>query len=145
LLTLRQLWAWEGKKVVFTNGVFDILHAGHLQVLERARALGDVLVLGINSDASARRLGKGTGRPVNRLKDRAALVAALWCVDAVVAFSDATPEPLLSRLKPDILVKGADYRIDQIAGAAHAKKVVRLRLKPGYSTTSLIQRLQGKS
>jgi len=143
LATLRQLWAWEGKKVVFTNGVFDILHAGHLQVLERARALGDMLIVGVNSDASARRLGKAKGRPINTLKDRAVLLAALWCVDAVVAFSEDTPEKLLSRLKPDVLVKGADYRKGEIAGARYAGRVARVKLKAGYSTTGLIRRLQG--
>jgi D-beta-D-heptose 7-phosphate kinase/D-beta-D-heptose 1-phosphate adenosyltransferase len=144
LATLRQLWGWEGKKVVFTNGVFDILHAGHVLLLERCRAMGDVLIVGVNSDASARRLGKGPSRPVNRLRDRAALLAALSCVDAVVAFGEDTPEKLLSKLKPDILVKGADYGKHQIAGARYAKRVVRVRLKAGYSTTGLIRRLQGK-
>jgi D-beta-D-heptose 7-phosphate kinase/D-beta-D-heptose 1-phosphate adenosyltransferase len=144
LRTLRQLWAWQGKTVVFTNGVFDILHAGHVQVLERARALGDMLIVGVNSDASARRLGKAPGRPVNRLRDRASLLAALACVDAVVPFGEDTPEPLLSRLKPDVLVKGADYGKGQIAGARHAGRVVRVPLKAGYSTTDLIRRLQGK-
>jgi len=145
LATLRQLWGWEGKQVVFTNGVFDILHAGHLQLLERARSLGDVLIVGVNSDASARRLGKGPGRPVNRLRDRAALLAALWCVDAVVPFSEDTPERLLARLRPDILVKGADYRKDRIAGARHAGRVIRVALKGGYSTTALIRRLQSRA
>ena len=145
LATLRQLWSWEGKTVVFTNGVFDILHAGHVQLLERARALGDMLIVGVNSDASARRLGKAPGRPVNRLRDRAALLAALSCVDAVVPFDEDTPEPLLSKLKPDVLVKGADYGRRQIAGARHAGRVVRVALKAGYSTTDLIRRLQGKS
>lgn len=144
LATLRQLWGWEGKKVVFTNGVFDILHAGHVQLLERARALGDVLIVGINTDASARRLGKGPGRPVNRLRDRAALLAALSCVDAVVPFGEDTPELILSVLKPDILVKGADYTKNRIAGARHAGRVVRVALKSGYSTTGLIRRLQGQ-
>ena len=142
LATLRQLWGWEGKKVVFTNGVFDILHAGHVRLLERARSLGDVLIVGVNSDASARRLGKGPGRPVNRLRDRAALLAALSCVDAVVPFREDTPERLLSQLKPDVLVKGADYGKRQIAGARHAGRVVRVTLKAGYSTTGLIRRLQ---
>jgi D-beta-D-heptose 7-phosphate kinase/D-beta-D-heptose 1-phosphate adenosyltransferase len=145
LATLRQLWGWEGRKVVFTNGVYDILHAGHLQLLERARSLGDVLIVGINSDASARRLGKGAGRPINRLRDRLALVAALGCVDAVVPFGEDTPERLLSRLRPDVLVKGADYRKKDIVGARHCGRVVRVRLKSGYSTTRLIRRLQGKS
>ena len=145
LMTRRQLWGWEGKKVVFTNGVFDILHAGHVLLLERCKALGDVLIVGVNTDASARRLEKGVGRPVNRLRDRAAILAALWCVDAVVPFGEDTPERLLSRLKPDVLVKGADYKKGQIAGAKHAGRVVRVRLKAGYSTTGLIRRLQGKS
>ena len=145
LTTLRQLWGWQGKKVVFTNGVFDILHAGHVQLLERARSLGDMLIVGVNSDASAHRLGKGPGRPVNRLRDRAALLAALSCVDAVVPFAEDTPEPLLSKLKPDVLVKGADYGRQQIAGAQHAGRVVRVTLKAGYSTTNLIRRLQGQS
>jgi D-beta-D-heptose 7-phosphate kinase/D-beta-D-heptose 1-phosphate adenosyltransferase len=145
LATLRQLWAWQGRKVVFTNGVFDILHAGHVQLLERARGLGDILVVGVNSDASARRLGKSPDRPVNRLRDREALLAALSCVDAVVPFSQDTPEALLSKLKPDVLVKGADYGKHQIAGARHAGRVVRVKLKAGYSTTGLIRRLQGKS
>ncbi len=144
LTTLRQLWGWQGKKVVFTNGVFDILHAGHVQLLERARSLGDMLIVGVNSDASAHRLGKGPGRPVNRLRDRAALLAALSCVDAVVPFSEDTPGLLLSRLRPDVLVKGADYGKHQIAGSQHAGRVVRVTLKAGYSTTNLIRRLQGK-
>ena len=146
LSTLRQLWGWEGKKVVFTNGVFDILHAGHLQLLEHARSLGDVLIVGVNSDSSVRRfLGKGPGRPINKLRDRAALLAALWCVDAVVPFDEDPPERLLSRLHPDILVKGADYSPNQIAGSQHAGRVVRARLKAGYSTTRLIRRLQGQT
>ncbi|MDD5627602.1 MAG: adenylyltransferase/cytidyltransferase family protein [Elusimicrobia bacterium] len=145
LATLRQLWGWQGKTVVFTNGVFDILHAGHVQLLERARSMGDVLIVGVNSDASARRLGKGPGRPVNRLRDRAALLAAFSCVDAVVPFAEDTPEALLAKLKPDVLVKGADYGRHQIAGARHAGRVARVTLKAGYSTTALIRRLQEKA
>ncbi len=143
LLTQRELWRWEGRTVVFTNGVFDILHAGHVQLLQKCRTLGDVLVVGVNSDASARRLGKGPHRPINTLRDRAAVLSALACVDAVVPFGEDTPGPLLQRLKPDILVKGADYKKSQIAGAESAGKVVRVRLKRGYSTTGLIERLQG--
>lgn len=143
LLTLRELWRWEGKTLVFTNGVFDILHAGHVQLLDKCRKLGDVLVVGVNSDASARRLGKGPNRPVNKLRDRAAVLGALACVDAVIAFGEDTPAPLLKRLKPDILVKGADYKKSRIAGAASAGQVVRVRLKKGCSTTGLIKRLQG--
>lgn len=144
LLTLRELWRWERRKVVFTNGVYDILHPGHVKLLEKSRALGDVLILGLNSDASARRLDKAPGRPVNTLRDRAAVAAALACVDVVVAFSEDTPERLLSRLKPDVLVKGGDYRPSSVAGRQHAGKVVIVPLKKGYSTTGLIKRLQGR-
>ncbi len=144
LLTLRELWRWEGRRVVFTNGVFDILHAGHVKVLEKARAQGDLLVVGINSDASVRALEKAPGRPVNRWRDRAEVVAALACVDAVVGFSERTPERLMSRLKPDIQVKGGDYKPADLPEARHAGKVVIVPLKPGYSTTALIRRLQGR-
>jgi rfaE bifunctional protein nucleotidyltransferase chain/domain len=143
LLRLRQLWAWEGKKVVFTNGVFDILHAGHVRLLEKSRSLGDVLIVGLNKDDSARRLGKGKGRPINRFEDRAVVLGALSCVDAVVGFSEDTPLQIIARIKPDILVKGSDYQKHQIAGAEHAGKVARISLKKGYSTTALIKRLQG--
>jgi D-beta-D-heptose 7-phosphate kinase/D-beta-D-heptose 1-phosphate adenosyltransferase len=142
LLTLRQLWGWEGKKVVFTNGVFDILHAGHVQLLEKARAHGDVLIVGLNSDSSVRRLAKGPERPINRWEDRAAVLSALSAVDAVVGFDEDTPEALLSKLRPDVLVKGADYKAGQIAGRAHAGRVVRVPLKKGYSTTNLVRRLK---
>lgn len=144
LLTLRDLWRWEGKKVVFTNGVFDILHCGHAQLLEKARALGDVLIVGLNSDASARRLGKGPERPINTWADRAAVLAALAAVDAVVAFEEDTPAELLARLKPDILVKGGDYKPGQVAGREHAGKIVIVPLKKGYSTTGLVKRLRAR-
>jgi D-beta-D-heptose 7-phosphate kinase/D-beta-D-heptose 1-phosphate adenosyltransferase len=140
LQTMRQLWAWEGKKVVFTNGVFDLLHAGHVELLEKASRLGDVLIVGLNSDASVRRLGKGPDRPLNTLKDRQAVLAALSCVDAVTSFAEDTPEKLVALLKPDILVKGADYKAGEIAGAAHAGKVARIPLKKGYSTTDILKK-----
>lgn len=144
LLTLRELWRWEGRRVVFTNGVFDILHAGHVKVLEKARAQGDLLVVGVNSDASARALDKSPHRPFNRWRDRAEVVAALACVDAVVGFGERTPERLMSRLKPDIQVKGGDYRPADLPEAKHAGKVVIVPLKAGYSTTAFVRRLQGK-
>src|SRR6476661_1435523 len=97
LLRLRQLWRWEGKKVVFTNGVFDILHAGHVELLEKCRSLGDVLILGLNSDASAKRLGKGPERPINKWQDRAAVLCALSCVDAVIEFGEDTSAQLLEK------------------------------------------------
>ncbi len=144
LLTLRELWRWEGRKVVFTNGVFDILHAGHVKVLEKAKAQGDLLVVGINSDASVKALEKAPGRPINKWRDRAEVVAALACVDAVVSFGESTPEKLMSRLRPDVQVKGGDYKPSDLPEAKYAAKVVIIALKKGYSTTGLIKRLQGK-
>ena len=124
LLTLRQLWGWEGKTVVFTNGVYDLLHAGHVQLLEKSKAMGDILIVGLNSDASARRLGKGPERPINRFQDRALVLGSLACVDAVIGFDEDTPGQLLSQLKPDVLVKGGDYKKNQVAGRQYAGKVV---------------------
>lgn len=144
LLTLRELWRWEGRRVAFTNGVFDILHAGHVKVLEKAKAQGDLLVVGVNSDASVRLLEKAPGRPVNTWRDRAEVVAALACVDAVVGFSESTPERLMARLKPDVHVKGGDYKPEDLPEAKHAGRVAIVSLKKGYSTTALIKRLQGK-
>lgn len=129
-------------RIVFANGVFDLLHPGHVRLLERARFLGDVLVVGINGDASARRLGKGPDRPLNPLRDREAVLAGLGCVDAVVGFDEDTPAKLLSRLRPDVLVKGADYKLDQVAGREHARKVVLLPLEKGYSTTALAAKIR---
>lgn len=145
LKTLRSLWSWEGRTVVFTNGVFDILHAGHVELLQKARALGDILIVALNSDASSRRLAKAwPPRPINRFADRAAVIAALGCVDGVIRFEEDTPESLVKALRPDILVKGADYKKGQIAGARYAGKVVRVALKKGYSTTGLLARLAKK-
>ncbi|HXS99957.1 MAG TPA: adenylyltransferase/cytidyltransferase family protein [Elusimicrobiota bacterium] len=144
LLTLRELWRWEGRQVAFTNGVFDILHAGHVKVLEKAKAQGDLLIVGVNSDSSVRLLEKAPGRPINKWRDRAEVVAALACVDAVVGFSESTPERLMSRLRPDVHVKGGDYKPSDLPEAKHAGRVAIVSLKKGYSTTGLIKRLQGK-
>lgn len=139
---LRRNWKRSRKIVVFTNGVYDILHPGHIALIEKARSLGDVLILGVNSDTSARRLGKkGPRRPINKLKDRMRVLAALAAVNAVVSFSEDTPERLLSRLKPDVLVKGADYKAREVAGRQHAGRLVLVPLKKGYSTTNLFKRL----
>ncbi|MEK7388269.1 MAG: adenylyltransferase/cytidyltransferase family protein [Elusimicrobiota bacterium] len=143
LITLRELWRWEGRRVVLTNGVFDILHAGHVCVLEKAKSCGDLLIVAINSDASVRRLDKAPGRPINAWRDRACVIAALGCVDAVVKFDEGTPEPLMSRLKPDVQVKGGDYTPADLPESKHAGRVVIVPLKKGYSTTGLIKRLQG--
>jgi rfaE bifunctional protein nucleotidyltransferase chain/domain len=141
---------WRGAQrgpLVFTNGVFDVLHAGHVHLLEAARAEGTALVVGVNSDASARLLGKGTERPVVPEADRARVVAALAAVDCVVLFDAGTPLELIRRLRPDVLVKGADYARDQIVGAdeveAWGGRVVRIPLLPGHSTTGLLGRLRG--
>ncbi len=142
LLSLRRAWARDGKRVVFTNGVFDILHPGHVDLLSRARRQGDVLVLGLNEDVSVRMLGKGADRPINTFKDRAGVLQGLEAVNWIVGFKEKTPEKLLSRLKPDVLVKGADYAPSQVAGARHARRVALLPLKKGYSTTRLVERLR---
>jgi len=140
----------EGQRgpVVFTNGVFDLLHVGHVALLEAARAEGGALVVGVNSDASVRRLEKGTDRPLVPELERARLLAALACVDCVVLFEEETPLALIERLRPDVLAKGADYARAAIVGAdqveAWGGRVVRVPLVPGASTTALIARLRGK-
>lgn len=132
--------------VVFTNGVFDLLHPGHVDVLTGARAQGDVLVVGVNSDASVRRLGKGPERPVRSEAERAYVLAALAAVDAVVVFDEDTPLELVRALQPDIIVKGGDYRPETVVGAeivrARGGRVVIIPLTPGQSTTSIIERLR---
>ena len=132
--------------VVFTNGVFDILHVGHVELLEAARAAGDALVVGINTDRSVRGLGKGADRPVVPERERMRLVAALACVDAVVPFDEPTPLTIIEALRPDVLVKGADYAPDQIVGAdavaSWGGRVVRVPVVPGHSTSELLARLR---
>ena len=132
-------------RLVFTNGVFDLLHRGHVEYLFAARALGDALVVGLNTDASVRRL-KGPDRPVNAQDDRAFVLAGLACVDAVTLFDDDTPERLIGRILPDILVKGADYRIDQVVGREIVERaggrVELIPLVEGRSTTRTLQRLR---
>jgi rfaE bifunctional protein nucleotidyltransferase chain/domain len=135
--------------VVFTNGVFDLLHVGHVALLEAARAEGAALIVGLNSDASVRRLGKGTDRPLVPQIERAGVVAALGCVDCVVVFDEDTPLALIERLRPDVLVKGADYAREAIVGAdlvtAWGGRVVRVPLVAGVSTTELLARLRGRA
>jgi len=136
----------RGRRIVFTNGCFDILHAGHLACLEGARRLGDLLVVGLNSDASVRGL-KGPSRPVINQDNRAGLLAGLACVDVVVVFDEPTPVALIERLEPDVLVKGGDYALDQIAGAdlvlARGGRVVAIPMVPGLSTTAILDRKAG--
>ncbi|MBI4803221.1 MAG: adenylyltransferase/cytidyltransferase family protein [Elusimicrobia bacterium] len=139
----RRIARLAGKKTVFTNGVFDLLHCGHVALLEKARSMGNILIVGVNTDASVRRF-KGPARPLNRLRDRARVLAALEAVDMVVAFGRDTPYELLKVLKPDILVKGADYGAGQIVGREFAGRTVRAPLVKGISTTGLIERLKAE-
>ena len=134
----------EKKRVVFTNGCFDILHAGHVAYLREARKLGDALVVALNSDSSVRAI-KGKTRPINKEADRAIVLSALYFVDYVTIFADPTPERLIKALKPDVLVKGADWKAKYIVGADFVKsyggKVVRVPFIKGYSTTSVLKEI----
>ena len=138
-------WRRRAGKVAFTNGVFDLLHPGHVDVLTAARALGDALVVGVNTDASVRRL-KGPTRPVRGEADRVHVLAALESVDAVVLFDEDTPLELIRALMPDVLVKGGDYTAESIVGArevvAHGGRVVIVPLTPGHSTTRTVERMR---
>jgi D-beta-D-heptose 7-phosphate kinase/D-beta-D-heptose 1-phosphate adenosyltransferase len=129
----------QGKRVVFTNGCFDILHLGHVRLLQEARSFGDVLVVGVNADASVSRL-KGPHRPINPEYDRAYLLSSLACVDYAVVFDQDTPYELIKTLQPDILVKGADYTVDTVVGADLVPEVRLVNLVEGKSTTSIIQK-----
>lgn len=135
-----------GRKIVFTNGCFDILHPGHVDYLSQARDLGNFLVLGLNTDASVKKLEKAPNRPLNDEKARAKVLAALGCVDAIVLFDEDTPYELIKYLKPDVLVKGDDYKPEQIAGydvvTANGGKVTTIPILKGYSTTGLIERIK---
>ncbi len=135
-------WRNFNETIAFTNGVFDILHRGHVHSLEKAASFADHLIVGVNSDRSAKTLGKGDDRPVNREDDRAAVVAGVGVVDAVVIFDEETPHELLSEICPDTLVKGSDYKIEEIVGREFAKRVARIELLDGYSTTKLIKRIR---
>ncbi len=143
LLELRAQWRNEGKAVVFTNGCYDLLHPGHIRLLERARSLGDVLILALNTDASVRRL-KGPTRPLIPEQDRAELAAGLQAVDVVTFFDEDTPTELIAAVLPDVLVKGADWA-HYIAGREEVEaaggKVFALPLEPGYSTTAIVEEI----
>jgi D-glycero-beta-D-manno-heptose 1-phosphate adenylyltransferase len=138
----------RGGKVVFTNGVFDLLHPGHVRYLRDARALGDALIVGVNSDRSVRS-NKGCDRPINPEHERAEVLLALACVDAVVIFDEDTPHAIVSRLQPDVLVKGADWGEHAIIGRdvveARGGRVVRIEMSPGHSTTELIRKARSAS
>ena len=137
----------HGERIVFTNGCFDILHAGHVTYLEQARALGDRLVVAVNDDASVSRL-KGPGRPINAVERRMAVLAGLGAVDWVVSFSEDTPERLLAEVRPDILVKGGDYGVEQVVGAelvqAYGGEVKVLGLVENSSTTAIVEKIRSR-
>ena len=141
---VRRFGRPRGQRLVFTNGCFDLLHRGHASYLHAARRLGDVLVVGVNTDASVRRLGKGPGRPLMGEADRAFLLASLECVDAVTLFDEDTPLELIVQLGPDVLVKGGDYRPDTVVGRETVEgaggMTVILPYAAGYSTTALLKR-----
>lgn len=145
LKTKVDAWRSSGKKIVFTNGCFDLLHAGHLTYLSEAAALGDVLIVGLNSDISVQQL-KGPNRPVNDELSRAAMLASMFFIDGVVLFPDNTPLELIKAIKPDVLVKGGDYQINQIVGAAetlaNGGEVKILSFLPGYSSSAIIEKIK---
>jgi rfaE bifunctional protein nucleotidyltransferase chain/domain len=144
LARIRARLRRQRKRVVFTNGTFDIVHRGHVEYLAAARKMGDVLIVGLNSDASIRRI-KGPKRPVNRAADRAAVLAALASVDYICSFGEDTPYRMIRRLVPDVLVKGADWKKTEIVGSdvvtGHGGAVRTVRLTPGRSTTNVIRRV----
>jgi D-glycero-beta-D-manno-heptose 1-phosphate adenylyltransferase len=150
--TLSEAIAWRARQagpVVFTNGVFDLVHPGHVELLEAASREGSALVVGVNSDASVRRLGKGTDRPLNGEAARARVLAGFAAVDCVVLFDEETPLQIIQRLAPDVLVKGADYARESIVGGdwieSKGGRVVRVPLVSGFSTSSLVERLRAST
>lgn len=145
LTALRKKWAETGEKVVFTNGCFDILHRGHIDYLNKAATLGTKLIVAVNSDASVKGL-KNTNRPIQDETSRLEIMASLGCVDAVILFGENTPLELISILIPDVLVKGADYKVEDIVGyevvTKHGGEVQTLDFLPGYSTTAIEQKIK---
>lgn len=134
----------ENKKIVFTNGCFDIIHLGHITLLKKAKSLGDVLVVGLNSDDSVKNL-KGKERPIIKEKDRAEIVDSIKYVDYVVIFDELTPYKLITELKPDVLVKGGDYNVKEIVGWGIVPKIVRVKLVKGKSTTNIVEKIKNLS
>jgi rfaE bifunctional protein nucleotidyltransferase chain/domain len=148
-ILLQHIKVWRdmfNKKIVFTNGCFDLLHKGHVDYLSKARSLGDILIVGLNTDASVKRQNKSPERPINTEQTRAFILASLQVVDAVTLFDEDTPYELIKLIQPDILVKGADYKPEDIAGAdivkARGGQVITIELTQGFSTTSLIQKIK---
>lgn len=151
-MTRAEAAAWRARcegPVVFTNGVFDLLHPGHVDVLEGARAEGKQLIVGVNSDASVRRLNKGPERPIRSERERAYVLAALAAVDCVVVFDEDTPAELVAALEPDVIVKGGDYRPEDVAGGetvrARGGRIVIIPITPGHSTTATVNKLRANA
>ncbi len=146
LVRMVNVWRLKSDRIVFTNGCFDILHRGHVEYLEEAAALGDRLVIGLNSDASVRRQGKGLDRPLNDQDSRALVLGALRCVDAVVVFEEDTPLDLITAIRPDVLVKGGDWKVPDMVGGplvqSYGGDVRSLKLVEGFSTTALVERIR---
>jgi len=143
LLKKIKLFRENGKRIVFTNGCFDIIHSGHIRVFKKCRSLGDIVIVGLNSDSSVRRL-KGPKRPINNQKDRAEVVDSIRYVDYVVIFSELTPYKIIKMIKPDFLVKGGDYKKDEVVGREFAGKVVIVKMLKGRSTTKIIEKILDK-
>jgi rfaE bifunctional protein nucleotidyltransferase chain/domain len=143
LLEKIKLFRKNGKKIVFTNGCFDIIHNGHIRVFKKCRSLGDIVIVGLNSDSSVRRL-KGPKRPINNQKDRAEVVDSIRYVDYVVIFNELTPYKIIKMIKPDFLVKGGDYKKDEVVGREFAGKVVIVKMLKGRSTTKIIEKILDK-
>lgn len=133
----------KNKKIVFTNGCFDLIHAGHVKYLQKAKKSGDILIVALNSDNSVRKL-KGKGRPIVPEKDRAEILAALECADYVVLFNELTPARIIRYIKPDILVKGADYKLNEIVGRDMAKRVKTIQLVKNKSTSNIIKKIKNE-
>ncbi len=140
------IWQFEGKKIVFTNGVFDLLHLGHIDYLSKAKDLGNILIVGVNTDDSAKRLEKGSNRPITDEVSRSTIIAALNFVDAVVLFNEDTPYELIKVCQPNVLVKGADYKPEEIVGydivKANGGKIETIEFLPGYSTTAIENKIR---
>jgi len=133
----------KGRKIIFTNGCFDIIHIGHIKLIKKASSLGDILIIGLNSDNSVKRL-KGKNRPINNFSDRAEVLSAIEGVDYIVGFSEDTPYNLIKKIRPDIIVKGGDYKVNDVIGREFAKKVYIFPLIKGKSTTKIIEKSKNK-
>ena len=146
LISKLNFWGSSNNTIVFTNGVFDLLHLGHIDYLSKAKDEGDILIVGVNSDSSARNLGKGNSRPITDEKSRTTIIAALQFVDAVILFDEDTPYELIKIVQPDVLVKGADYKPEDIVGydivTAKGGSIKTIAFLPGYSTTSIEEKIK---